>query len=531
MACVLLGLTSLAAAQVPLPRQVQAQVKPAFRISPMVHRFEAPRGKLLSFEFQVESLQRPTSLRIRPVALRQQENGVIMPLEDAPAPDVVRLLTPSAVELDPSEKFVIRGRIQVPRTKSAFHSYGVLVKDLGRPVSDRAYREPGKPRVGINFVTQYLLRCDISVIGTTNDEVRRLQITAGEIVDVAGRPQARVWVSNPTDSFLEFGVRCRIAAPESQSRRKPFPLILPVRERLEGPERYVARILPGSRVRLQEFLPEPIFPGAYDLEIELHSQGRRQLEARFPIVVGSDDFPAQRVEVLPLTSEVSVQPAQIELSLRQRGRRYLAVTLVNDSPEDVEVRLDAQDRGGSAAEWLLVRPAAFTLSSRSSRKALVLIGPARDFPGNCYGRLNVSLQLANGDRKQQSVPVALLGRGTDEPKLSAGRLMWQAEGPRQGFVVDVVNQGNVHLPLHGNLLLTSERGQSVELLAGFGRWLLPGQSDQLTFRLPRPLPPGTYRCRGALDLGEGRDPLTLDEAFYVQAATEATTAEEGHGGE
>jgi hypothetical protein len=91
--------------------------------------------------------------------------------------------------------------------------------------------------------------------------------------------------------------------------------------------------------------------------------------------------------------------------------------------------------------------------------------------------------------------------------------------------VQVLNQGNVHLPLHGKLQLSSERGQSVELLAGFGRWLLPGQSHQLTFRLPRPLPPGTYRCRGELDLGEGRDPVTLKEAFYVQEAKQTTPAE------
>jgi hypothetical protein len=525
--CVLLGWTQAASAQVPLPTRLQTQVRPAFRITPMVHRLEAPRGKLLEFEFEVESLGRPTSLKIRPVGLRQQENGVIMPAEDAPLADAIQMMSPAAVELDAGEKSRIRGRLQVPRSDSTFHSFGILVKDLGRPVDVETNRESGASRVGIKFVTQYLLRCDVAVTGVRGGDVRRLEILSGELVQALGKPKARVWISNPTDSFLEFGVRCQIAVPESQSRRKPFSLILPVRQNVEGPERYVARILPGSRVRLEEFVPEAIFPGAYDLEVQLLSQGRRELEARFPIVVGSHDFPAQRVAVLPLTAEVSALPAQIELSLRRRGQRYRALTLVNNSPHDVEVRLDVQDHDGSAKDWLLVRPAALTLPSRSSRKALVSIGPSRDFPGNRYGRLNVSLRLANGHAKVEALPVAVLGRGEDMPKLSAGPLMWQGEGPRQGFVVGVLNEGDVHLPLNGKLILTGERDRSFELRAGFGRWLLPGQSDDLTFRLPGPLPPGTYRCRGELNIGAGRSPVTLPEAVYVQAATPATAAEDG----
>ena len=161
-----------------------------------------------------------------------------LPDETAPLADAIRLLSPSAVELDTNEKFKIRGRVRVPHSNSKFHSFGMLVKDLGRTVNRATKREPCKSRVGIKFVTQYLLRCDISVIGAPGGNVRRLQILSGELVEVQGNPKARVWISNPTDSFLEFEVRCRIAIPESHARRDHFSLVLPVRASIEGPERY-----------------------------------------------------------------------------------------------------------------------------------------------------------------------------------------------------------------------------------------------------------------------------------------------------
>jgi len=523
--CVLLGLAQIASAQPSTSLRVQAQVKPAFRITPMVHRFEAPRGKLLEFEFEIESMDRPTSVRILPVALRQQENGVIMPDEKAPLGNAIRLLSPSAVELDSSEKSKIQGQLRVPRSNSQFHSFGILVKDLGRPVNSRASREQDKSRVGINFVTQYLLRCDVSVIGVRGDDVRRLQILSGELVEVEGQPQARVWISNPTDSFLEFEVRCRITVPESRARRRSFSLVLPVRANLPEPDRYVARILPGSRVRLAEFVPEAVLPGAYDLEVELLAQRRRRLEARFPLAVRDDDFPAQRAAVLPLASQISLHPAHVELSLRRRGRRYSALTFVNNSPDEVEVHLDAQANDESAGQWLSVRPATLTLSSHSSRKVLVSIGTARDLPANRYGEIDVRVRLAGGDEKTQTLPVAVLARVQDAPKLSISTLQWDTSGTRPALVAPIANLGDVHLPLDAKLTLFYSRRQTIELFAGFGRWLLPGQNDTLRFHLSDPLPPGTYRYHAEIGIGEGRDPLTVEDVIHVQAEGQPTTAD------
>ncbi len=503
-------------AQRSLPLQLQTQVEPAFRITPMVQTFEAPRGKLIEFEFEIESLERPTSLRIKPVGLRQQENGVIMPDETAPLADAVRLLSPPAIELDATEKAKIEGRVRVPRSNSKFHSFGILVKDLGRTINRRAKPEAGKARVGINFVTQYLLRCDISVIGASGGDVRRLEILSGELVEIQGSPKARVWISNPTDSFLEFGLRCRITVPESHAQGNPFALVLPVRASMEGPERYVARILPASRIRLEEILPDPILPGAYELEVELLSQGRRQLQAGFPAVVRDEDFPAQRIAVASVAPHVSAQPAQIELSLRRQGQRYVAVTFANNSQDDVEVQLDTHDGSSAAVEWLAVRPATFTLPSCSSRKALVSISNSRAVSTNRFGVITANVRLADGEIRTQDLTVAVLARVEDAPKLAIEPLRWDASGAKLGFVVPVMNQGDVHLPLDGKLTVSNALGQSAEFLAGYGRWLLPGQSDDLRFHLPGPLPPGTYHYHAEIGLGEGRTPVTVEDKFRVK---------------
>jgi hypothetical protein len=78
------------------------------------------------------------------------------------------------------------------------------------------------------------------------------------------------------------------------------------------------------------------------------------------------------------------------------------------------------------------------------------------------------------------------------------------------------NEGDVHLPLKAKLTVTNVRGQAMELTTGYGRWLMPGQSDDLKFYPPGPLPPGTYRCRVEIQVGEGRDRVTADDVVRVE---------------
>ena len=50
------------------PIRLEQDVKPAFRVNPIVHHFEARRGATIPFEFELESIKRATSVKIRAVA-------------------------------------------------------------------------------------------------------------------------------------------------------------------------------------------------------------------------------------------------------------------------------------------------------------------------------------------------------------------------------------------------------------------------------------------------------------------------------
>ena len=141
------------------------QVRPAFIIEPIVNRIEARRNKTLKLEWAITCEGAASTLDIFTVALTQDENGTIFPNEKVPAPEELELTTPRTVNLALNEKVVIQGRLRVPNTNSTFHTFGIIVRDAGQLKSKANEAQPDGPRVGVKFVTQYLLRCDISVQG------------------------------------------------------------------------------------------------------------------------------------------------------------------------------------------------------------------------------------------------------------------------------------------------------------------------------------------------------------------------------
>lgn len=510
--------------------RLQSSFEPAFRIEPLVQRFNAPRGRRLDFEFTVETVAKATSLRIRPVAMTQEDNGVIMPDEEAPPPGVMHLETPAAVELQPGEKTIIRGWLQVPTTDANFHSFGVLVKDLGSPTERQ--RPDGAPdggsRIGIQFITQYLLRCDISVSNGHSQYVRQLQMERAELLEQNGRPLARVWITNPTDSAIEFSLRAVLNNPRYHSRARKFPLVLPIRANLDGPERSVARILAGARVRMEEVLDETIFPGEHELMVELLDGHRVASKATFPISVHAGDFPAQEVEIIQAGQGVSLEPGQLELSYGRGGKRFLALTVDNSGPDPVRVRLTPETLDGKPCEWFTVRPTDFQLAPARRRTVLVTAGPDRDDTQHRYGTLRAIVDPSDASAEPRPLIVSVLGTADDVPQIEAGELQWQSGEP-PAFAVPVTNSGKIHIPLAGTLTLTDTRGRSVTLFAGFGRWLLPGQSKDLRFSLKQPLPPGLWELRTEISAGPDVEPIRLRQVIQIGPAAADFPAENSAG--
>lgn len=487
------------------------QVRGAFRVEPVVHRFEGRKGQLIPFEFTITSQGEDTSVDIRPVALKQEETGVIMPDTDAVPPKSLTIEGPASILLKAEEPYVLKGTVRIPSTQSSFHSFGLLVTDKGRKTNEAPAGPTNQPQFGVDFVTRYLLRCDINVEGVRPADAHKLVLERGAMHEADGRPQARLFVSNPTESPLEFELRARLVNVTGTIVGKEFHLVSPVRKNLAPPERLVARILPGARVRLEEFVPFAVFSGDYQLETNLLVHGRKLVTNQFPVKASEKDYPAQAAAVAQIATGISASPAQVELSLQRGGERFVSVVIANQSDEPYAVNAAPLNRDRTPADWFLVRPPSFELPPGATRKVLISMSATRDPDApHQYGLLNFDLADADGKpRGNGTINVGLLARTETNPELGIGNLAWDGTASPPAIVLPLQNKGAVHFPLNARMTLSDAEGHRVRYVAGFGRWLMPGDATDLRFRMKDTLPSGRYTLRIQIDTKEGLAPVEI----------------------
>jgi hypothetical protein len=496
------------------PIRLQQDVKPAFRVKPIVHRFEARRGTTIPFEFELESIKRATSVRIRTVAMTQDHDGTIIPDTETPPPDNITLLSAAAIDLEDNQTTILRGRVKVPFSDSKFHSFGILVTDLGKIVGTRTVRGVNNEerRVGVRFVTRYLLRCDIEVSGARGGNIKALQIDSCELFEVDGNAHARVWLENPTDSPFEFQLRSRLARPNHGSRQRSFYLAMPVRHNTEPPERWTIRLLPGARVRVSERLPEAVFPGEYEMQVELVTKGRTRIRKEFPVSIQSGDFPGQDATIVQVARDITVTPAQVELSLQRGGKRYVPLEVANTSRQKINVILRGLSATGEALDWLTIRPTEISLTPGAKRKVLVSMTSAKGVELHSYGAIRVSAKAEEGKAIGQfDVTVGLLARSEQMPNIELGELEWDGKSDPPAFVVEVGNTGAMHFPMDASLNILNAFGRPVTLQAGYGQWLLPGQSSQLRFPTKFAPPAAEYQYKLELNHADNATPTESAE--------------------
>jgi len=508
-------------------RILRQSVKPSFLIKPLVHRIDARRGQLLKFNFSIENNTEGVRLEIRPVAMIQRENGAILPDTENPPPEQIRLLTPKSVVLSEGEEHIIRCQMRVPVTNAPFLSYGVLVKEI--PLQDNGPRGPqDEPRVGIKFVTQYLLRVDLTVLGARGDSVSLLQLDEGSLIQQEGRPRVRLFVDNPTDTAMEFGVKCHLRSLASGATGNSQSLAVPVRASQPIPARYDARILGQARLRMEEYLPDPVFPGDYELVAQLKFHGRTVGEQRFPIRIRQGDYPAQDASIVRVSKDIIVEPANVELSLRRGGSRIQTLTLRNNSLQHVNVDLRPLDANGEQADWYSVRPASMKLAPGRIRKVVITPGRRRDLTEHLYGAVGLNVTPEDGKAiGEKRIPVALLSRNDSPAELEPGEIRWKADSGRYGFVLPLVNQGGRHVPLEGRMTLIDDYGRGTAIEAGFGKWLLPGRDAEMLFLIQKFPPPGMYQMKITVNQGPGREPLELKQAVRLADPVEEKVSQQG----
>ena len=499
--------------------KVEQRVKPAFIINPLVHRLTARRGQLLTYEFDIEANARPTRLEISPVAMVQQEHGVIMPDPAAVPPGVVQLLTPSSVSLQVGDSHTIRCQMRIPPVNAPFLSYGVLVKEL--PPEDTGNSgNATKPNVGIRFLTQYLLRTDIHVLGVPGDSVRTLELPAARMAARDGNAVIQGYIENPGDTSMEFEVRSTLTSRDN-GKKYVSKLWMPVRSSQPEPDRFRVRILGKTRLRLEGALTEPVFPGDYDLQLELMFQNRVYKKQSFPITIRAGEFPAQDATIVRVTRDISIEPPHVELSLRRGGDRLQSITVANGSQQKVIARISPKPLIGELSNWISFRPDTIELLPGRKRKVLVMLGKKRNFEEHTYAIAQVTVSPEIGEAiGTQDIPVALLTNSDSAPEVTDTGLQWKVTSSTAGFEIPVTNSGQRHLELLGKLTLRDEFGRGFVVEDGYGRWVLPGNKDKLWFAFPQIPPPGTYNVTAEIERGEGLEAVRLNQTIQLRSALE-----------
>lgn len=513
------------------PVTITQTVQHAFKIEPIVQMMEGRKGDVIPFEFDIESAGRETKVEIQAVGLRQELSGMILNDPAAIMNGLIQFDTPASMTLTPNQRTKIRGVVRVPNIDSNFYTFGILVKDLGSNPDGNSGAANGT-QATINFVTQYILRCDIAITGSRSELASRIELKKGEVITIDGRPVARLTIANPTDTPFEFEAKFKIQSETASATNKLTRMVMPIRASMSDEPRFAIRLMPESTIHVQEFVPDPLFAGDYQLHCELSSSGRVFARQSFSVQVENGDFPAQDSTMIQFADRLSAIPAQIALSHQRGGTRLENIVLRNDSKTSATVVIDAVDSNGNMMEGVRVRPEQVTISSNSTRKISVSLNSVshpvstkntsendsdsngdsklseakkketslKDRTGYSYGMIRLrSKGRADATSGDTLLPLAVMGsRKTSPTGIKLENLRWDENAEEPTFRVDVINSGEQHLPIEALLTIRGEAIPPMAVRAGFGKWLLPRQTTSVAFSLPTIPPEGEYEIECAL---------------------------------
>ena len=480
-------------------------VEPSFHIEPIVHRFEARRGAVIPFQFLIKSTGKSMQVSVAAVSLRQEESGIIMHNTDGSPPDAVRFTSPIEFDLSPGESQLIEGTVTVPLAKSNFLSYGVLVRDNGMVSGgEQVASEQGKTSAAVRFVTQYVLRVDIETGVKDQSQLDHIVFEDGGIRSEKGMPIARTFLVNPTDFAFEFGVRGEIESP-ARSRSTPFRFSMPSRATLKTDEKYLVRLMPQSRIRLDAPVEQLLFPGEQDFKVAVTNGRRAVVEKSFPINVAAGDFPALQTQLAFLGGQLTVEPAQIEVGRTSGAKRTCNLKFVNSSDETRMVSINLKNLVGGPLEGVRLSDESFEIKPRRSKTIRASVQTERDDKSVRFGELH--LQVEGSGSAAQSLPLALVNGAKPTPNVEIGELQSFEQNGVTSFRLTATNNGEGFVPIHADLQVADTKGRAYELADGYGRWLKPGETRELAFIPETVLEAGDYQLSLSFKTTESQPPV------------------------
>lgn len=164
---------------------------------------------------------------------------------------------------------------------------------------------------------------------------------------------------------------------------------------------------------------------------------------------------------------------------------------------------------------LMIQPSEIQLAPGGSRKlSLTLRSQAVSEKTAEYGYLLVESKSDNKEFIElNKLPLAVLLKKPQATQISLSPITWDPVSDYPGFRTTVQNLGKTHVPLQARLTIIDATGRSTAIPAGFGKWLMPGKSIPLNFRLESSLAPGEYQLR--CELQQEGEPIRTQQSFTV----------------
>ncbi len=505
---------------------IEQRVEQAFRIEPVVQRFKGRRGEVIPFSFTVTSTGKTMQIDVSPIQLRQEESGIILHDEHSPPMEGVKFTTPTRFTLNAGETVELKGKVTIPLAKTNYLSFGLLVRDEGmvdEPTDADAVG--GQTRAAIRYVTQYVLRVDVETGLTNLSSIEQMEIEDAQVVSHEGMPYIRAYVKNPSNFALECRVRAELSHKDSADASKsrsadPVALFMPSRANLDDDEKYLVRMMPNARLRLEAPLETSLIDGQYDLNLMVSNGRRTMLERTFPQTLLVNSFRALDTRIANLGPGVTLEPAQIELGRVEGTQRMVTLEVKNNSDDDQLIHLVPRDHLGDPMSRLMLSSTKFELDAGRSKTIRALLrGVSKE--SSQWGTLDIirrNLKSPNDVESATSLPLELVHQQRPQLTVAAGPLQWANLTDGNAFVIEVANEGEGYAPIQGELLLGRDDGSRPHrLLDGFGRWLAPGQKRELQFHLPAEIDAGRYQIRLTV---RSRDNLSVEEQVVVLDLTD-----------
>lgn len=497
LVCLLIAGVALSATSLDAQERVSLtrSVQPSFRIEPVVQRFRARRGEILPFRFEIQSTGKSMTLDVKAVALRQEDTGVIMHDHHSLPASGVTFTSPTRFDLAAGETLAVTGNVTVPLTKTNFLSFGILVRDSGQ-LSDEATTpddndQTNQTQASVRFVTQYVLRVDVETGSQDTGEMSSLHFESASLIANAGMPWMRAYLVNPTNYALECQVRGRLndASGRESDEAKLF---MPCRAALLDDEKFLVRIMPNSRLRLESPLDGIVQNGDYELSLRVSNGRRVMVHSTFRGHVESSQFGAMATKVASIRNGVSLQPAQLELGRIKDTPRMSTLVLENRTDANQTLSLTPRNHEGQPLRYVLLSSDEFTLRPGRTKTVRAVLRGRASLPWD-WGFVTVDCRSETGEIDTYQLPLSLIHQERPETKVTAGELQWAQLDRGNAFTMMVTNSGNGFTPVDGELQLAAQQGHPFKLADGFGRWLPPGETAELKFMVPPSIQPGPHQ--------------------------------------